>query len=177
MVADGAVPQINKIDADTFTQFLPQLTALLIACVDAGAGVHFLKPVQQADANAYWQVLLPRIRSGALPAFFATQNSQLLGCVFLILDTPQNGPHRCEVTKLLVHPAARRRGIGKMLMQALETEARAHARKLIVLDTATGDSAERLYAALGFQAAGIIPNYWLDAERELQPTTVMFKQL
>jgi ribosomal protein S18 acetylase RimI-like enzyme len=169
--------RIDRIDGDRFLQFLPQLTRLLIACVDAGAGVHFLKPVAAHDATAYWQQLHPRIASGGLCGFFATDDAQLLGCVFLILDTPQNGPHRCEVTKLLVHPQARRSGLGKQLMLALEAEARTQKRTLIVLDTATGESAERLYAGLGFQTSGIIPDYWLDENRMLQPTTVMFKRL
>jgi ribosomal protein S18 acetylase RimI-like enzyme len=168
---------VSKIDAETFLTFLPQLTQLLIDCVDAGAGVHFLKPVRVADADAYWQQLHPRLVNGGLSGFFATDRDRLLGCVFLILDTPQNGPHRCEVTKLLVHPQARRTGLGKQLMLALEAEARAHHRNLIVLDTATGDAAERLYADLGFQTAGIIPDYWLDETRTLQPTTVMFRRL
>jgi ribosomal protein S18 acetylase RimI-like enzyme len=169
--------QIDKADAGTVEQFLPQLTALLIDCVDAGAGVHFLPPVNAADATHYWQQLLPRIESGSLLAILATENDQLLGCVFLILDTPQNGPHRCEVTKLLVSPQARRRGIGRQLMQALEAEARIHNRTLIMLDTATGDAAEKLYTQLGFQTCGIIPDFWLDHAHRLQSTSIMYRQL
>jgi ribosomal protein S18 acetylase RimI-like enzyme len=169
--------RIVQADAATVTQFVPQLTGLLVACVDAGAGVHFLRPVAAADATAYWQSLLPRSQAGGLPAFFALENGQLLGCVFLILDTPGNAPHRCEVTKLLVHPLARRRGLGRQLMLALENEATGQQRSLIVLDTATGEAAEKLYAGMGFQVAGMIPAYWLDENRVLQSTTVMYKQL
>lgn len=49
--------------------------------------------------------------------------------------TPPNQPHRAEVAKLLVHRAARRRGLAPMLMARVEAAARAHGRTLLTLDT------------------------------------------
>ena len=96
----------------------------------------------------------------------------------LILALPPNQPHRCEVAKMMVHPVARRKGVGRALMAALETEARAAGKTLITLDTKTGDKAEPLYKAAGFRTAGIIPGFALDPDgAAMHATTYMYKAL
>ena len=62
-------------------------------------------------------------------------------------------------------------------MDAAEAEARAEGRTLLVLDTVTGDAAERLYERLGWTKVGVIPNYALDPDGRPCATTVFFKQL
>ena len=74
----------------------------------------------------------------------------MVGTVQVVLALPPNQPHRGEIAKLLVHRSARRRGIAQLLMEHAETEARAEGKTLLVLDTVTGDAAERLYARLGW---------------------------
>ena len=102
----------------------------------------------------------------------------IVGTVQLDLATPPNQPHRAEVKKLLVHPWARRRGIGKSLMTALEDHARQARRTLLTLDTVTGAAAEPLYLSLGYVAIGSIPQYALNFNSsKLEPTTVMYKIL
>src|SRR5204863_8169810 len=83
----------------------------------------------------------------------------LLGTAQLDLCTRPNGRHRAEVVKVIVHTKARRRGIGRALMLALEDEARRQGRGTLVLDTRRGDPAERLYAGVGYTLAGVIPAY------------------
>jgi ribosomal protein S18 acetylase RimI-like enzyme len=98
--------------------------------------------------------------------------------VQLSTDTPPNQPHRAEVTKLLVHPDFRRRGIARALMAELEVRAAALKRTLITLDTRTGDSAEPLYASMGYKTVGTIPDFCVDPFGErLYPTTIMYKTL
>jgi len=87
-----------------------------------------------------------------------------------------NQRHRAEVRKLLVHPDARRRGIARALMAAIERRARHLGRSLLTLDTRTGDGAERLYASLGYETAGVIPGFARDTtEDRLDATTIMYK--
>ena len=62
-------------------------------------------------------------------------------------------------------------------MEAAETSARAAGKTLLVLDTTTGDSAERLYARLGWTRLGVIPNYALYPNGRLCDTTVFYKEL
>jgi ribosomal protein S18 acetylase RimI-like enzyme len=77
-----------------------------------------------------------------------------------------------------VHPSARRRGIARALMLALERVARAEGRTLLTLDTWTGGHAEQLYRSLGYTVVGVIPRYARGSTTpELEPTTIMYKEL
>ena len=68
----------------------------------------------------------------------------MCGTVQLVLEQPENQPHRAELSKMLVHRRARRQGLGAALMRAAEATARECGKTLLVLDTASAD-AERLY--------------------------------
>ena len=91
---------------------------------------------------------------------------------------PPNQRHRAEVVKLLVHPDARRQGIARQLMIALETVARTEGRTLLTLDTWTGGYAESLYRSLGYVVVGVIPRFARGSTTpDLEATTIMFKEL
>ena len=61
----------------------------------------------------------------------------------------------CEVAALVVGERFRRRGIGELLMRALEDEARAHGGKHLVLNTAHRRAdAHAFYEALGYEHTG-----------------------
>jgi ribosomal protein S18 acetylase RimI-like enzyme len=95
----------------------------------------------------------------------------------VILASPPNQPHRGEIAKLLVHREARKRGIAKLLMELAEREAHAAGKTLLVLDTVTGDPAERLYEQIGWTKVGVIPNYALYPDGRFCDTTVFWKAL
>lgn len=161
---------------------LPELAGLLHACVLDGASVNFVLPYAPAEAEAFWRdKVLPAVRAGArllLVARLGGPAGRIAGSVQLALDTPPNQPHRAEVSKLLVHPDFRRRGVARALMAALEREAARRGRSLLTLDTRTGDKAEPLYASLGYATAGVIPGYCRDPhEDRLDATTIMYKAL
>lgn len=170
---------IASLTVPEFEARLPDLAALLRDCVHAGASVNFVAPFELPEAEAFWRTkVAPPLAAGARLLWIAEQDGRLLGTVQLDLDTPPNQPHRAEATKLLVHPGARRQGVGRALMTRLEAAARARGRRLITLDTRTGDAAEPLYAGLGYVAVGVIPGFCRDpiADR-LDATTIMYKQL
>jgi ribosomal protein S18 acetylase RimI-like enzyme len=96
--------------------------------------------------------------------------------VQLILDQPENQPHRADLAKMLVHRRARRLGWGEVLMRAAEREAQAAGRRLLVLDTASEEAA-RLYARLGWQRCGVIPDYALLPHGGPCDTTVFYRRL
>ncbi|MDW9257546.1 acetyltransferase family protein [Burkholderia thailandensis] len=79
----------------------------------------------------------------------------------MITRLPENPPHRADVAKMLVHRAARRRGIAQRLRAALEGAARAAGKTILVLDTVTGGNAERLNERAGWQRVGVVPDYAL----------------
>ena len=95
----------------------------------------------------------------------------------LVLDQPENQPHRADLAKMLVHRRARRQGLGAALMRAAEATARECGKTLLVLDTVTGGDAERLYARLGWQRVGDIPDYALWLHGGLCNTTVAHRDL
>jgi GNAT superfamily N-acetyltransferase len=171
--------RISELSPDDAATHLRELAILLHACVHDGASIGFVLPFSTADAEAFWTgKVLPRLRSGALLMLAAWKDEQILGSVQLDYDTPPNQPHRAEVRKLLVHPGFRRQGTAKALMAALERRARQLGRSLLTLDTRTGDTAEPLYAALGYQTAGIIPGYCRDPFKNcFDATTLMYKTL
>ena len=78
---------------------------------------------------------------------------------------------------MLVRRSARRRGIAQRLMEQAEREALAEGKTLLVLDTVTGDDAERLYERLGWTRVGVIPGYALYPDGRACDTTVFWKAL
>jgi len=155
------------------------LGRVLHDCVHAGASVSFVQPFSYDDAGAFWnRKVLPAIQSGLCRVLLARTAGQIAGTVQLDLATPPNQPHRAEVRKLLVHPDARRRGIARALMLAIEDQAREAGRNLLTLDTVTGGYAESLYLSLGYVKVGIIPRYAVRPDSpELDATTIMYKEL
>lgn len=158
---------------------IAMLGEVLRACVHAGASVSFILPFSQEDGNAFWRTkVFPAVQSGLCRVVVARREGKIVGTVQLDLATPPNQPHRAEVRKLLVHPGARRQGIARGLMLAIEEEARDAGRDLLTLDTTTGGFAESLYRSLGYVTVGVIPRYSLKVDSpELDPTTVMYKNL
>ena len=158
---------------------LDALAEVLKEVVYDGAGVSFVVPLSMDDARGFWVTrVLPGVKAGTRRVLIARLASRIVGTVQIDLATPPNQQHRAEVLKLLVHPSARRLGIGRRLMIAIEPLAQAEGRTLLTLDTWTGRAAERLYLSLGYVAAGVIPGYARGSlTPELEPTTIMYKQL
>jgi GNAT superfamily N-acetyltransferase len=67
---------------------------------------------------------------------------------------------RGEVRKLLVHPAHRRGGLGRRMMQAAERLAREDmGLEVLTLDTATRTGAREFYRRQGWTEWGVCPDY------------------
>ena len=169
---------ISALSPDALDRHLPGLAEVLSACVTAGASVSFVLPHTLDDSLAFWSgSVRPALVQGDRVLLVARLDGRLAGTVQLDCDTPPNQPHRADVSKLLVHPGFRRRGLARELMIAIEEEAKARGRRLITLDTAS-NAAEALYLSLGYERAGVIPGYARDPiEDRYDPTTIMFKRL
>jgi ribosomal protein S18 acetylase RimI-like enzyme len=158
---------------------IAMLGDVLHAVVHDGAGVSFVVPFSREEAAAFWSDrVLPGVRARTRRVLVARQDGRIVGTVQIDLAVPPNQQHRAEVLKLLVHPEARRRGIARALMLALESVARSERRTLLTLDTWTGRAAEVLYRSIGYTAAGVIPRYARGSlTPELEATTIMYKEL
>jgi len=152
------------------------LAEVLIDCVEGGASVSFMHPLSRERAVAFWRRIADGVATGARALMIAEDGQGVCGTVQLVLDQPENQPHRADLSKMLVHRRARRRGIGAALMQAAETAARDCGKTLLVLDTAS-DDAERLYERQGWVRVGVIPGYALLPRGGLCPTTVYYRNL
>jgi ribosomal protein S18 acetylase RimI-like enzyme len=169
--------EIRRLDAAEAREALDGLAAVLHDCVDGGASVSYMAPFSHADARAAFEAVVADVAQGRRVLLAAFDGGEVAGTVQINLATPPNQPHRGDIAKLLVRRSARRRGIAERLMAAAEREARAEGRTLLVLDTVTGDAAERLYTRLGWSRVGVIPNYALYPDGRLCDTTVFFKAL
>jgi GNAT superfamily N-acetyltransferase len=156
---------------------LEQLASVLVDCVEGGASVNFMSPFSQAEALAFFRKVAASVASGDTVLLTAKLDGRIIGTVQLGLDTPPNQPHRADVKKMLVHRAARGRGIGADLMARVEEEARRRGRWLVVLDTVPGDNGYRLYKRAGWIESGTIPDYAMFPDGRLCDTALFWKRL
>jgi GNAT superfamily N-acetyltransferase len=167
---------VRELTSSEFDDAVPRLAEILVDAVDSGAGVTFMHPLPQDVAEAYWMKQKADVASGQTTIFVAEENGMIGGTVMLQKVWPPNQPHRCEVAKLLVHRDFRRRGLATLLMQALESKAKASGFRLITFDTVAKSPAETFYRQLGFTCAGYIPNYAY-AKGKLDGTALFYKEL
>lgn len=170
--------KIISLPAAAVAAYCEALSALLIACVNDGASVGFLHPITRERAAAFWHDIAGRVQRKERELWVALdEQERLVGTVQLLLDMPQNQPHRGEVAKLLVHPAARRFGVARQLMHTLEKAACCAGRHVLVLDTASGSDAQSFYHNTGWQRAGEVPDYALMPDGSLSGTVFFYKNL
>jgi acetyltransferase len=154
------------------------LVALLRDAVDGGASIGFLPPVAESEASVYWDAVATAVGEGSR-VLLAAHDAELglVGSAQLELALRPNAGHRAEVTKVMVDRRARRRGVGRALMLALESHARRLGRTTLILDTRQGDPSEALYRAVGWTFAGAIPRYARSATGTLDGTALYYKLL
>jgi GNAT superfamily N-acetyltransferase len=174
--ADGGRVTVRRLDAPSDAQLL-QLAEVLVDCVAGGASVSFMHPLAPERALAFWRGVAAGVARGERVLLAAEDDDGLCGTVQLVVDQPDNQPHRADVSKMLVHRRARRRGAGAALLRAVEAEARAAGKTLLVLDTISGSDAARLYARLGWQHAGDIPDFALMPHGGLAPTSIYWRRV
>jgi GNAT superfamily N-acetyltransferase len=169
--------EIRRLGGAELQAQLDGLAGVLADCVAGGASVSYLEPFSHEQARAAFEAMAAEVEEGRRLLLGAFAEGRLVGTVQVILALPPNQPHRAEIAKLLVHRSARKRGIARLLMEHAESEARAEGKTLLVLDTVTGDNAERLYTRLGWTRVGVIPGYALYPDGRPCDTTVFWKAL
>ena len=173
--ATKTLPTVRRLERVSAAE-IRGLAELLIDCVAGGASVSFMHPLSSEKAAAFWTRVAEDVAAGGRALFVAEDEQGIVGTVQLVLDLPENQPHRADLSKMLVHRRARKRGLGAALMGAAEAFARDAGRSLLVLDTASPE-AERLYARLGWQLCGVIPRYALLPTGEPCATKYFYRDL
>lgn len=173
-MTDVSVRRLGRVEG---AAALDPLAAVLYDCVESGASVSFMHPFPVGDARAYFESVLDEVDAGSRVLLAAYDGDELVGTVQVVHAWPPNQPHRADITKLLVQGRARGRGVGQRLMEAAEDAALRDGKTLLVLDTVTGSSADRLYRRLGWTEVGEIPDFALYPDGTPCPTTVFYKRL
>jgi GNAT superfamily N-acetyltransferase len=153
------------------------LADVLIDCVEGGASVSFMHPLTRDRAVAFWRRVAEGVAAGERALLVAEDARGVCGTVQLVLQQPENQPHRADLAKTLVHRRARRQGLGAALIRAAESMARQCGKTLLVLDAVTGGDAARLYERLGWERVGDIPGYALMPRGGFCSTTVYYRNL
>jgi GNAT superfamily N-acetyltransferase len=152
------------------------LATLLLDAVDANAGISFLADLTPQEAEAWWRSLLESSSPRAI-ILIARDAEGIAGTVQMQPAWAPNQPHRADIAKLIVHRRARRHGIARALMDAVEREARAAGFTLLLLDTCMGGAAEQLYASTGWVRVGAVPGFALNPDGSECDTVFYYKQL
>ena len=171
-----STPTIRRLHTVDAAQ-LDQLADVLIDCVEGGASVSFMLPLTRDRALAFWRRVADDTAAGRRALLIAEDSHGICGTVQLILDQPENQPHRADLAKMLVHSRARRQGLGEALMRAAESTARECQKTLLVLDAVTNGDAARLYERLGWTKVGDIPGYALFPQGGLGGTTYYYRNV
>jgi ribosomal protein S18 acetylase RimI-like enzyme len=170
--------EIEALTAVAVQAHRAALVDLLRDAVDSGASVGFLPPIAETEAARYWDSVTTAIDEGSRVVLAAhDQELGLVGSGQLDLAMRANARHRAEVAKVMVHRRARRRGVGRALMLALEAHARQLGRTTLILDTREGDPSEGLYRSVGWTFAGAIPRYARSATGAFDATALYYKLL
>jgi GNAT superfamily N-acetyltransferase len=169
--------EVRRLDADGARAQLDDLAAVLVDCVEGGASVGYMAPFSHHEARRVYEEYVVEVELGRRLLLAAFSEGALVGTVQVVFAPHPNQPHRADIARMLVHRTARRRGVGRLMMERAEREALAEGKTLLVLDTVTGDEAERLYERLGWSKVGVIPGYALYPDGRPCDTTVFFKVL
>ena len=153
-----------------------ELAQVLVDCVEGGASVSFMHPLTQEKALGFWRRVAEGVSAGDRALLVAEQEGRIIGTVQLVLDLPENQPHRGDVSKMLVHRSARGRGVGALLMAAVEQVARDCGKSVLVLDT-SNDIAARLYTRAGWIECGTVPDYAIMPHGGYCATTFFYRHL
>jgi ribosomal protein S18 acetylase RimI-like enzyme len=168
---------IQRLSAPDIHTYRESLVELLRDAVDNGSSVNFIAPLDLALAAAFWEKVAGYVEANERIVLAALDGEQVVGSAQLVLAMQPNGVHRAEVQKVLVHSRARRQGIASRLMLALEDEARAAGRHVLVLDTEGGSAGEKLYERVGYTRVGVIPQFALNHDGSQLIDAVFFYKL
>ncbi len=155
-MSEWTVRRAGKVD----DALVDGLADVLMDCVESDASVSFMHPLTRERALSFWRHVGDGVAAGERILLVASDDHGLCGTVQLVFPSSENQPHRADVSKMLVHRRARRKGLGAALMRNAEAAARDAGRTLLVLDTASED-AKRLYERLGWIRVGTVPDYAL----------------
>jgi ribosomal protein S18 acetylase RimI-like enzyme len=168
---------IQHFSAAQLHSQLDEFVDMLKLTVDGGASIGWILPFSIEEATRYWYGVAEQLETGNKILIVAQHDTTIVGAIQLGLEPRENGNHRAEVQKLMVHPNYRRQGIARQLMRHMIDTAKSADRQLLILDVRKGDPAEKLYQQLGFIHVGDIPDYARRNKTEFDATAYYYKPI
>ncbi|MFD8387448.1 GNAT family N-acetyltransferase [Streptomyces sp. NPDC059679] len=138
------------------------------AVSETGGAIGYLAPPSRAETDAWLDGVLADVRAGDAAFALATskgessadESGEVLGCaLWRRRATVASYRHTAELQQVMTHPAARGRGIGRLLVSALIDDVRTAGLELLLLGVrGNNHGAIALYEDLGFREWGRLPS-------------------
>jgi ribosomal-protein-alanine N-acetyltransferase len=116
--------------------------------------------IEQVSFSSPWsqRFFLQEIQASCAHSRLALLGEEIVGYVIYWLL-----PDEADIHNLAVHPAYRRRGLGRALMQAVIEEAKSRRSTRVTLEVRkSNEAAQQLYQGLGFETRGVRKAYYSD---------------
>jgi GNAT superfamily N-acetyltransferase len=107
----------------------------------------------------------------------AERGGEIVGMAQLVRSTADNARHRAEVQRVAVAADVRGAGVGRLVMEAVEAEARKCGLTLLWLTTHADTDACAFYEAVGYTRLGVMPRYSVRSDGELVPGAFYYREL
>ncbi|MCJ1442702.1 MAG: hypothetical protein MMC23_003199 [Stictis urceolatum] len=143
------------------THLLPSLASLHATCITQDHTIStFTLPLNPTALQTWWTARARDIDSGTRLLVLSTNadGNEVKGAALLSMPWSQTGPFRAVVEGLWVAPDARRRGLGRRLVETMEGEARVRGRGLVMPDGEAGGLVEMFWDRMGYTKMGVIPD-------------------
>ena len=153
------------------------LSEILVEVVANGGSVSFMHPLPIEEASAFWEGSLASAARGERVILGAFDGEMLVSTLTLLLKFPPNQPHRAELAKMMTRVSHRGRGAARSLVLTAQSLAMQHGKTHLMLDTAADEGAAGFYERLGFERAGMIPDFAFTPRGALSATLFYWKRL
>jgi ribosomal protein S18 acetylase RimI-like enzyme len=134
--------------------------ALMLEAYERDADAYTSSAAERAALPlAWWESRLANAPQAPEIVLGAFHDGRLAGAAGLSFEPREKARHKATLFGMYVHPAARRRGLGRQLVREALAQAKARSGVILVQLTATeGNAAARsLYERCGFVAFGVEP--------------------
>jgi len=145
--------KILTLDAVACAAARDWLAELLLDALGDGPALGFFPGLSIDGARRYWRDIETSVAHGRRVVVAAIQDGMLVGSSQLVLRDGIDADS-AELRAILVRRSARRRGIGSVLVRALEAEARLLGRDRVYAEADPGSGADELVRDLGYAPEG-----------------------
>jgi acetyltransferase len=149
--------KIVLLNAATLPFYREELASLLTESISLDEQPGFSENLTQQQAEDFFHDLRPAMHHNQLFLWIARDEKGLVGSVQLDLRGCTAQSRLARICRLLVIPAARRQGVGKQLIHAVEKTATALGIENLGIDIMAGTHAELFCRTQGYRCIRVTP--------------------